>query len=191
MLCFWQVDSFCTDVQLLSFPECHKEQRFLFCSLLLILCFLKWASINLRSRAQSFTKLFLWTYGGVFLFIFFPPLVPKVRWIQTGEVNIVECLILYTCGDYVPFDIRYALVKWGLTAFPVAVTLTSTRVRTYACTHTHKHLHPHVLIKTGTCSIDVCGCEKDKWVKMVFPPYCCPPRSLIHIKANGFFFGPD
>ena len=62
----------------------------------------------------------------------FFPLVPKVCWIQTGEVNIVECLILYTCGDYVPFDIRYALVKWVLTAFP-----SQSRIQVHVCRATH------------------------------------------------------
>lgn len=32
--------------------------------------------------------------------------------VTEGEMNNVECLILYTCGDYVAFKIRYALVKF-------------------------------------------------------------------------------
>lgn len=68
-------------------------------------------------------------------------------------MNIVECLILYICGDYVPFDIRYALVKWVLVAFP-----SQSRVRVHVCRYTH--MHPHLLINIGIFRIDFFHEEK-------------------------------
>lgn len=59
-----------------------------------------------------------------------PPPGPKSLLDPDGEVNIVECLIPYTCRDYFPFDIRYALVKWALTAFPLQSRIQ--HVSTYA-----------------------------------------------------------
>lgn len=72
---------------------------------------------------------------------FFIP-CPKSLLDPDGEVNIVECLILCTCGDYVPFDIRYALVKWVSTAAPLF--LWQSRISVHVCRcHTSSHSHTY------------------------------------------------
>lgn len=91
----------------------------------LILHFLKNAAVNRQQSAELRQAVSVNTWS-----CFYPP-CPKSLLAADWIENIVECLILYTCGDYVPFDIRYALVKWVLTAFS-----SQSRIQVHMCTHT-------------------------------------------------------
>ena len=107
--------------------------------------FFSFSSERASSHAAERTELLrLWTYGATPL----PPPPPPPQ----KKVNIAECLILCTRGDYVPFCIRYALVKWVLEAFIC---------RGHTCADTHTHTH------TRTCLHHVMQavmCSTDSWV---------------------------
>lgn len=101
---------------------------------------------------------FFWTYGALFL------LSQEFAGSRGGEVNIAECLILHTCGDYIPFDIRYALVKWAFGAF-----LLQAHIQVHVCWWTLVRSDWRHLLMTGICGIWVYT-EKKGVESLLLPP---------------------
>lgn len=111
-----------------------------------------------QQSIEHHQTVFFWTYGALFL------LSQKFAGSRGGEVNIAECLILHTCGDYIPFDIRYALVKWVFGAF-----LSQAHIQVHVCWWTHVRSDWRHLLMTGICSIWVYT-EKKGVESLLLPP---------------------
>lgn len=128
-----------------------------------------------QQSIEHHQTVFFWTYGALFL------LSQKFAGSRGGEVNIAECLILHTCGDYIPFDIRYALVKWVFGAF-----LSQAHIQVHVCWWTHVRSDWRHLLMTGICGIWVYT-EKKGVESLLLPP----AESHPHKNNLIYFWGPD
>lgn len=93
-------------------------------------------------------------------------------------MNIAECLILHTCGDYIPFDIRYALVKWVFGAFLLQ----------YTCADAHMYSEFDVIYRRRPgFAVFKFTLKKEEFISSLLPPAKSQPH-----KSNLISFrGPD
>lgn len=119
-----------------SASQSATRSSFFFSPLWQILHFLKCPSVSPRSRALSFTELFLWTYGAVFFFSSTQKFAGS-RW-ESEYCRVFNPLYLWGLSS---IWYQICISQMGFDCFPVAVTHASTRVQIHPHTQIYIHMH--------------------------------------------------